>query len=110
MTLALSGYSAVFMRYSMMVTPRNYLLFGCHVVNFAAQMTQGYRYVNYWNLGGREVALSARAKEGLSQAEGGLDKAVNQAEGMMKDAASNVKSKAEDLAGQAKAQVNKITR
>ena len=110
MTLALSGYSAVFMRYSMMVSPRNYLLFGCHIVNFGAQMTQGYRYVNYWNLGGREASLSAKAKEGLSQAEGGLDKAVSQAEGLFNDAAGNVKSKAEELAGQAKAQANKISR
>ena len=110
MTLALAGYSGVFMRYSMAVTPRNYLLFGCHVVNFAAQMTQGYRYINYWNLGGRETSLAAKAKEGLTQAEGGLDKAVSQAEGMMRDAAGNVKSKAEDLAGQAKAQVDKISR
>ncbi|KAK5133673.1 hypothetical protein LTR08_007527 [Meristemomyces frigidus] len=110
MTLALSGYSAVFMRYSMAVTPRNYLLFGCHIVNFGAQMTQGYRYLNYWNFGGREASLSAKAKEGLSQAEGALDKTVTQAEGVMRDAAGNVKSKAEDLAGQAKAQADRVTR
>ncbi|GAB7359395.1 hypothetical protein MBLNU230_g6044t2 [Neophaeotheca triangularis] len=47
MTAALLGYSSVFMRYSMAVTPKNYLLFGCHIVNFTAQMTQGYRYVNH---------------------------------------------------------------
>ena len=66
MTLALSGYSAVFMRYAFAVTPRNYLLFGCHVVNFSAQMTQGYRYLNYWNFGGREKTLEERAKLGLN--------------------------------------------
>lgn len=48
MTLALIGYSAVFMRYALAVTPKNYLLFGCHAVNFSAQCTQGYRYANYW--------------------------------------------------------------
>ena len=48
MTLALTGYSATFMRYAMAVTPVNYLLFGCHFVNFGAQVTQGYRYLNYW--------------------------------------------------------------
>lgn len=48
MTLALSGYSAVFMRYSMAVTPKNYLLFACHTVNLSAQLTQGYRYLTYW--------------------------------------------------------------
>jgi hypothetical protein len=48
MTLALCGYSATFMRYAFAVTPVNYLLFGCHFVNFGAQVTQGYRYLNYW--------------------------------------------------------------
>jgi hypothetical protein len=48
MTAALIGYSGTFMRYSMAVTPRNYLLFGCHAVNFSAQLTQGYRFVNHW--------------------------------------------------------------
>jgi hypothetical protein len=48
MTLALACYSGVFMRYAMAVTPANYLLFGCHVVNFSAQVTQGYRFLNYW--------------------------------------------------------------
>ena len=48
MTVALVGYSSVFMRYSMAVTPRNWLLFGCHAVNFSAQSVQVYRYLNYW--------------------------------------------------------------
>jgi hypothetical protein len=48
MTAALCGYSATFMRYAMAVTPVNYLLFGCHFVNFGAQTFQGYRYLSYW--------------------------------------------------------------
>ncbi|KAH0606945.1 uncharacterized protein H6S33_002933 [Morchella sextelata] len=63
MTAALLVYSAVFMRYSMAVTPKNYLLFGCHFVNEAAQLAQSYRYINYWNYGGREAALARKAKE-----------------------------------------------
>lgn len=54
MTAALIGYSSTFMRYAMAVQPRNYLLFGCHLVNFGAQTTQGYRYVQHWYMGGRE--------------------------------------------------------
>ena len=69
MTAALSGYSAVFMRYSMMVTPKNYLLFGCHIVNFTAQSVQGYRFINYWYMGGKDKALQDRAKEGLQGAK-----------------------------------------
>lgn len=62
MTAALSVYSAVFMRYSLAVTPKNYLLFGCHFINCSSQIIQGYRFLNYWNWGGREKALEAAAK------------------------------------------------
>lgn len=48
MTGALVIYSATFARYALAVTPKNYLLFACHAVNFSAQCTQGYRYLNYW--------------------------------------------------------------
>jgi mitochondrial pyruvate carrier 1 len=54
MTAALCLYSSTFMRYSMAVTPKNYLLFGCHFVNLGAQLTQGYRYVNHNHWGGKE--------------------------------------------------------
>ncbi|WLF78313.1 pyruvate transporter mpc1 [Lodderomyces elongisporus] len=47
MTGSLILYSLVFMRYSMAVTPKNYLLFGCHLVNEIAQLGQGYRWVSY---------------------------------------------------------------
>ncbi|KAF2683528.1 UPF0041 domain protein [Lentithecium fluviatile CBS 122367] len=67
MTASLSLYSAVFMRYSLAVTPANYLLFGCHAINFTSQIVQGYRYLNYWNYGGRELAL--KAKEAAVDAE-----------------------------------------
>ncbi|KAF8472775.1 hypothetical protein BDZ91DRAFT_715786 [Kalaharituber pfeilii] len=63
MTGALVVYSAVFMRYALAVTPKNYLLFGCHVVNECAQLTQGYRYINYWHFGGREKALAQKAAQ-----------------------------------------------
>jgi hypothetical protein len=62
MTAALSVYSAVFMRYSMAVTPKNYLLFGCHFINCSSQLVQGYRFMNYWKWGGREKSLEAAAK------------------------------------------------
>jgi Mitochondrial pyruvate carriers len=48
MTGALTVYSGTFMRYALAVTPPNYLLFACHAINFSAQLTQGYRYLNYW--------------------------------------------------------------
>ena len=66
MTGALSVYSAVFMRYSMAVTPANYLLFGCHAINCSSQLVQGYRYLSYWNWGGRDIAL--KAKEAANEA------------------------------------------
>jgi len=66
MTSALVVYSAVFMRYSMAVTPKNYLLFGCHFVNECAQLAQGYRYANYWHYGGREKSLAEKAEQEAS--------------------------------------------
>ncbi|KAI8320890.1 UPF0041-domain-containing protein [Martensiomyces pterosporus] len=47
MTTALTMYSLLFMRFAWMVSPRNYLLFACHVTNEAAQLVQLYRYVDY---------------------------------------------------------------
>lgn len=47
MTLALTVYSAIFMKYSMAITPKNYLLLGCHIVNEIAQLGQGARFINY---------------------------------------------------------------
>ncbi|KAJ5309025.1 hypothetical protein PENANT_c020G08259 [Penicillium antarcticum] len=61
MTGALVIYAATFMRYSLAVTPPNYLLFACHLTNFGAQSTQAYRYLNYWKFGGREKQLADKA-------------------------------------------------
>jgi hypothetical protein len=77
MTAALSIYSAVFMRYSLAVTPKNYLLFGCHFINCSSQLVQGYRFLNYWNWGGREKSLEAAAKGDAATAVG---KTVEQVE------------------------------
>jgi len=54
MTGALTIYAFTFMRYSLAVTPRNYLLFACHFVNAGAQVTQGYRYIDYHYWGGKD--------------------------------------------------------
>ncbi|KAL9591083.1 MAG: hypothetical protein Q9203_000082 [Teloschistes exilis] len=64
MTAALTIYSATFMRYSMAVTPKNYLLLACHTINLASQSTQGIRFLKYWNYGGREEALKLQAQQG----------------------------------------------
>jgi hypothetical protein len=39
------------MRFSMVVQPKNYLLFACHFVNMGAQLTQASRYINLHYLG-----------------------------------------------------------
>jgi hypothetical protein len=79
MTGALTLYSGTFMRYALAVTPANYLLFGCHAINFTSQLVQGYRYLNYWNFGGREASLQDQAKAGANIASDkvkeGLEKA-----------------------------------
>ncbi|KAI5804383.1 hypothetical protein EDC01DRAFT_715962 [Geopyxis carbonaria] len=67
MTASLVVYSAVFMRYSMAVTPKNYLLFGCHFVNECAQLAQGYRYFQWNHNGGREKALAEKGTPAVVQ-------------------------------------------
>jgi len=59
MTGALTIYAFTFMRYSLAVTPKNYLLFACHFVNAGAQLTQGYRYLDWNHWGGKDKALAA---------------------------------------------------
>ena len=112
MTLALIGYSGTFMRYALAVTPKNYLLFGCHIVNFSAQSTQAYRYLNYHYMGGRETALQAKAKEGLASVTGGsdFDKAAANVEGSVKEGVAVVEGAAKDVAAKAQAQVDRVTR
>jgi hypothetical protein len=99
MTGALVLYSATFMRYALAVSPKNYLLFGCHLVNFGAQSTQAYRYINYWHLGGRDKSIEQAAKDGLKSTKTSIE-----------NAATTVKDKAQDLASQAKSQAEKITK
>uniref|UniRef100_A0A0B7BKA5 Mitochondrial pyruvate carrier n=1 Tax=Arion vulgaris TaxID=1028688 RepID=A0A0B7BKA5_9EUPU len=50
MTLALSIYSLLFMRFAWKVIPRNLLLMSCHITNEVAQLTQGARFINYHHL------------------------------------------------------------
>ncbi|SCU88087.1 LAMI_0D08724g1_1 [Lachancea mirantina] len=62
MTGALIAYSAVFMRYALAVTPKNYLLFGCHIINEGAQIGQAVRFLNYHYLSpGRETKKESSA-------------------------------------------------
>lgn len=49
MTLALTLYSAMFMRFALRVQPKNMLLFACHAANLVAQSAQGFRYLKYHN-------------------------------------------------------------
>ncbi|GAB7357437.1 hypothetical protein MBLNU459_g8362t1 [Dothideomycetes sp. NU459] len=91
MTAALIGYSTVFMRYAMAVTPKNYLLFGCHAVNFSAQMTQGYRYLNYWKFGGREASLTEKAKAQASSLSDSAASLADKAKGELKVAEGKAK-------------------
>lgn len=67
MTGALVIYSATFMRYALAVSPANYLLFACHFVNEGAQLTQGYRFLQYNNWGGKEKLLKEKAEGAIEQ-------------------------------------------
>jgi hypothetical protein len=67
MTSALIVYSATFMRYALAVSPANYLLFACHFVNEGAQLTQGYRFLQYNNWGGKEKMAKEKAESAIGQ-------------------------------------------
>jgi hypothetical protein len=73
MTSALTVYSATFMRYSLAVSPKNYLLFLCHFVNEGAQLTQGYRWMQYHKWGGREEMLKQKAESGVKGVVGKVE-------------------------------------
>ncbi|KAK0657097.1 hypothetical protein B0T16DRAFT_425445 [Cercophora newfieldiana] len=81
MTLALTIYSATFMRYSLAVTPKNYLLFACHFINEGAQLTQGYRFLQWHHWGGKEKAGLARAVEAGKEKAKELETKVGKAVG-----------------------------
>lgn len=92
MTGALCIYSATFMRYSLAVSPRNWLLFGCHLVNEGAQLTQGYRFMNYHYWGGKE---QTKLEEGVEKAKD----IAGQAEVKAKEAAGKAEEKVKSAVG-----------
>ena len=47
MTVTLTGYSCLFMRFAWAVQPRNYILFACHTFNVGAQLNQLRRAIEY---------------------------------------------------------------
>lgn len=69
MTGALCIYSATFMRYALAVSPRNYLLFMCHLVNGGAQATQGYRFLNYHYWGGKDLEQKGPVAQAVAAAK-----------------------------------------
>ena len=92
MTFALCIYSATFMRYSLAVQPKNYLLFLCHAVNETAQLTQGYRYLNYNYWGGKE-------KEGLDKAVAAGKNAVEVGKEKAMELEAKVETKVKEAVG-----------
>ncbi|KAF7560662.1 hypothetical protein G7046_g3471 [Stylonectria norvegica] len=74
MTGALTVYAATFMRYSLAVRPPNYLLFACHFLNGGAQLTQGYRYLNWHYWGGKEANVDHVAQVAKGKVEEVADK------------------------------------
>ncbi|KAJ4411132.1 pyruvate transporter mpc1 [Didymella pomorum] len=85
MTGALTLYSGTFMRYALAVSPANYLLFGCHAINFTSQLVQGYRYINYFHFGGKETALSEKAKTAGHEAVTEAGKLADKAKAAVKN-------------------------
>jgi len=81
MTGALCIYSATFMRYALAVTPLNPLLFACHAINEGAQLTQGYRWLQYNKWGGREREAELKAKSAVGNAKELASEAADKVKG-----------------------------
>jgi len=90
-TAALTIYSGTFMRYAFAVTPKNYLLFACHFVNFNAQLTQGYRWYDYWYGTGKEKWAQTQALKAKNDLEGTVDNLASQAKVKVQGAVDEVK-------------------
>lgn len=78
------------MRYALAVSPVNYLLFGCHLVNEGAQLTQGYRWLQYNKMGGREAELQKAANEGTDKAAAVLGAVEEKAKNVLETAKTAV--------------------
>jgi len=90
-TAALTVYSATFMRYALAVQPKNYLLFACHFVNFNAQLTQGYRYYDYWHGTGKEKWAKHSAEKAKNELSNTVDDLASQTKVKVQDAVQEVK-------------------
>lgn len=92
MTGALTVYSLTFMRYALAVSPANYLLFGCHLVNEGAQLTQGYRYLQYHKWGGKEKQLEAEANSVIGDVKAMGEDAKDKAEALIEKGKAKVEA------------------
>ncbi|OON15504.1 hypothetical protein X801_08695 [Opisthorchis viverrini] len=68
MTTALMFYSLLFMRFAIVVQPRNLLLFACHITNETAQCVQMGRFIDYWYVA-RSLSISIRFVKSEEQRE-----------------------------------------
>ena len=69
------------MRYALAVTPVNPLLFACHAINEGAQLTQGYRWLQYNKWGGREQEAELKAKSAIGDAKELASEAADKVKG-----------------------------
>lgn len=94
-TAVLVAYSATFMRYSMAVTPRNWLLFACHFTNFNSQLVQCYRWYdyNYWGGKAKWEEIRRQAKATAESLEGEVKDGAKQVEGLAQRGVDKVKEK-----------------
>jgi hypothetical protein len=90
MTGALIIYSGTFMRYSLAVSPKNYLLFACHFINEGSQLTQGYRWLQYNKWGGREEELKQKAEQGVGEVKLKAGQVVEKASELVQKAKDTV--------------------
>lgn len=70
MQMILTFYSCIFMRFALVVKPRNYLLFSCHLVNTCLQsnlLIRRLKFESERKAAGLSIELTAEEKEELDK-------------------------------------------
>jgi hypothetical protein len=65
-------YLTTFMRYVLAVTPKNYLLSVCHIINEGTQLTQGYHSMQLHNWGEKYKTLAPEPADSIDWALVGI--------------------------------------
>ena len=71
------------MRCALAVTPRNHLLFACHVINEGARLTQDYRFMQFHYWAGKYKTLAPEPTDSVADVKAAAGEAAKKARGLV---------------------------